>query len=158
MRGPLQEESSATSSQNRNDLDQQVDAFAKQTAAAEEAQYIAALADAQEQGRKQAGESSASSQPARPAPQNKAPRSTSAQSMREAALAKLAKARQCVAAKADPAAEAAGGVLNTLPPGSTVEQPPSVSLPTVKAAGWGKSAAGSSQEVLFFEPCLPSYT
>ena len=74
--------------------------------------------------------------------------------MREAALAKLAKARQYAAAKEDaaPAAAAAVGAeggrsLRSQLSGNTLEQPPSADLPATRAAEWGRSAAGTSAKV-----------
>ena len=77
--------------------------------------------------------------------------------MREAALAKLAKARQYAAAKDDaaPAAAAAAAAvgaegvpsLRSQAPSGTSEQPPAASLPALRAAEWGKSAAGTSAKV-----------
>ena len=77
-------------------------------------------------------------------------------SMREAALAKLAKARQYAAANADaPSAAAAPAAavgevpsLGSQPSGNLPEQPQPVSRPSTGAAAWGKSAAGTSEQVL----------
>ena len=77
--------------------------------------------------------------------------------MREAALAKLAKARQYVAAKADaPSAAAASPAglgsevpsLRLQPSSDPPEQLQPVSRPSTGAAEWGKSAAGTSEQVL----------
>ena len=76
-------------------------------------------------------------------------------SMREAALAKLAKARQYAAVKADapsaaaaPAAAAAEFPSLRLQPSAEPEQPQPVRRPSTGAASWGKSAAGTSKQVL----------
>ena len=75
-------------------------------------------------------------------------------SMREAALAKLARARQYAAAQADapsaaaPAAgEQATPSLRSPPSGSAPEPPQSADRPSIRAAGWGKSAADTSAQV-----------
>ena len=126
-----------------------MDAFAQQTAAAEEAQFTAALADAKEHSRSQADSQNASSEPPRRAPQNAAYRSSSAQSMREAALAKLAKARKYVAANEDALSLSQRGLtLSSQPEPGAVAQPQSATASPIQAAEWGKSAAGSSQQVL----------
>ncbi|CAL5221509.1 g3713 [Coccomyxa viridis] len=151
------EQSGADSQEERQHLDQKLDAYAQQAAAADEAQFTAALADAQET-KSRAGDSSTSSQQPRPAPSNAAPRSSSAMSMREAALAKLAKARQYAAANADaPSAAAAPAAavgevpsLRSQPSGNLPEQPQPVSRPSTGAAAWGKSAAGTSEQAAPF--------
>ena len=69
--------------------------------------------------------------------------------MREAALAKLAKARNYVAAKegALPSSQRGPTLISQPEPGA-VAQPQSATASPVQAAEWGKSAAGSSQQVL----------
>lgn len=75
-------------------------------------------------------------------------------SMREAALAKLARARQYTAAQADApsaAAPVAGAQatpsLHSHPSGTTSESPQSAKRPSVRSAEWSKSAAGTSAQV-----------
>ena len=134
---------------DRGHLDSQVETFAQQAAAAEEARFTAALSAAEEHRKDTAAGLDASSQPDRPRPQNAAPRSSSAQSMREAALAKIAKARQYVAAQADASAAAAAD--SPLPSADSNSAAPVQSTfldnTPVRSTEWGRSAAGTSKQV-----------
>ena len=134
---------------DRGHLDSQVETFAQQAAAAEEARFTAALSAAEEHRKDTAAGSDASSQPDRPRPQNAAPRSSSAQSMREAALAKIAKARQYVAAQADASAAAADSPLPSADSNSAAPvQSMSLDDTPVRSSEWGRSvSAGTSRQV-----------
>ena len=133
---------------DRGHLDSQVETFAQQAAAAEEARFTAALSAAEEHRKDTAAGSDASSQPDRPRPQNAAPRSSSAQSMREAALAKIAKARQYVAAQADASAAAADSPLPSADSNSAAPvQSMSLDDTPVRSTEWGRRAAGTSKQV-----------
>ena len=133
---------------DRGHLDSQVETFAQQAAAAEEARFTAALSAAEEHRKDAAAGSDASSQPDKPKPQKAAPRSSSAQSMREAALAKIAKARQYVAAQADASATAADSPLTSADSNSAAPaQPISLDNTPVRSTEWGRSAAGTSKQV-----------
>ena len=138
---------------DRGHLDNQVEAFAQQAAAAEEARFTAALSEAKEHRQDSAAGSDASSQSFRPGPQDAAPSSSSAQSMREVALAKLAKARQYVAAQVDASTAAADSLSPSAESNSAAPvQPTSLSNTPVRSREWGRSAAGTSKQVAHSSP------
>lgn len=138
----------ARSNEETHRLNDQVEAFAKEAAAAEEARFTAALAEAQEHASSHTDDPDASSRPPRPVPQNAAPRSSSAQSMREAALAKLAKARQYVKTRGDVTAPREGASATTSQHSSAAAmQSQSGNTTPVIAAAWGKGAIELSKQV-----------
>lgn len=128
---------------DRERLDEQVSPFASIAAAREEESFTAALAERQQRA---PGDTAASSEPSMPVPQptNQLQRTASGQSLREAAMRRIADARRYVDSKSTSSQPG-----TSAPP--ALLQPMSQPAEGSAATEWGRSGAGSSQQVCLLD-------